>query len=178
MLLPWNSIPGRYAALKKQTGQEPSVSDVLEAKHFNQLLVQWMLAYLQRKIGMDMGVEPGAEMKAAVLEAEARGIEVGLIDRDIRITLRRFWRALLIVEKIKLFYALAMGVAGSDDEKIDVEELKKAGRPYAWRWTSLGISLRTAPGHSLMNEMPTLPTGFCVSGITMSAFSRLSVPGM
>ena len=53
--------PGRYAALKKQTGQEPSVSDVLEAKHFNQLLVQWMLAYLQRKIGMDMGVEPGAD---------------------------------------------------------------------------------------------------------------------
>jgi len=117
--------PGRYAALKKQTGQEPSVTDVLEAKHFNQLLVQWMLAYLQRKIGMDMGVEPGAEMKAAISVAEAHSIEVGLIDRDIRITLRRFWRSLSIVEKIKLFYALAMGVAGGEDEKIDVEELKK-----------------------------------------------------
>jgi pheromone shutdown-related protein TraB len=116
--------PGRYAAIKKQV-QEASVSDVLEAKTFTQLLVQWILAYLQRRIGLDVGVEPGAEMKAAVEEAEARGIRVGLIDRDIRITLRRFWRSLSLVEKIKMFYALAVSLGHIDDEEIDIEELKK-----------------------------------------------------
>jgi pheromone shutdown-related protein TraB len=116
--------PGRYAALKKQV-QEASVTDVLEAKTFTQLLVQWLLAYLQRRIGLDVGVEPGAEMKAAIEDAEAREIRVALIDRDIRITLRRFWRSLSLVEKIKMFYALAVSIASMDGEEIDIEELKK-----------------------------------------------------
>ena len=115
---------GRYSALKRQAA-DPSVTEVLEAKNFTQLLVQWILAYLQRKIGLDVGVEPGAEMKAAIDEAESRGIKVALIDRDIRITLHRFWRGLSIIEKFKMFYALAASVASVDDQKIDVEELKK-----------------------------------------------------
>jgi len=114
----------RYAGLKKQA-QEASVESVLEAKTFTQLLVQWILAYLQRRIGLDVGVEPGAEMKAAVDEAEARGIRVGLIDRDIRITLRRFWQSLSFLEKIRMFYALAVSVVSIDEQEIDVEELKK-----------------------------------------------------
>jgi pheromone shutdown-related protein TraB len=115
---------GRYAGLKKQA-QEASVESVLEAKTFTQFLVQWILAYLQRRIGLDMGVEPGAEMKAAVEDAEARGIHVALIDRDIRITLRRFWQSLSLFEKIRMFYALAVSAISIDDEEIDVEELKK-----------------------------------------------------
>jgi len=116
--------PARYAVIKKQA-KDPSVKDVLEAKNFTQILVQWILAYLQRRIGLDLGVEPGAEMKAAIDEAEARGIAVALIDRDIGITLRRFWRSLSVVEKIKMIYALAVSVVGIEDEEIDVEELKK-----------------------------------------------------
>ena len=64
----WSLDQGRYNALRKKDIAEPSVSEVLEAKNFNQLLMQWTLAYLQRKIGMDVGVEPGAEMKAAIEE--------------------------------------------------------------------------------------------------------------
>ena len=115
---------GRYAALKKQV-KEASVSEVLEAQTFTQLLVQWILAYIQRRIGLDVGVEPGAEMKAAVEAAEARGITVALIDRDIRITLRRFWRSLSLFEKIKMFYALAASLGHLDGGEIDIEELKK-----------------------------------------------------
>jgi len=51
--------PGRYAAIRNQA-KDPSVKDVLEAKNFTQVLVQWILAYLQRRIGLDLGVEPGA----------------------------------------------------------------------------------------------------------------------
>jgi pheromone shutdown-related protein TraB len=114
----------RFATLKRQV-QDPNVSDVIEARNFTQLLVQWVLAYLQRKIGLDMGVEPGAEMKAAVEEAESRGLAVALIDRDIRITLRRFWKSLSLLEKARMLYALAVSVASIDDEKIDVEALKQ-----------------------------------------------------
>ncbi len=117
--------PARYAALKKKA-QAPSVDDLLEVKSFNTLLVQWLLAYLQRKIGVDVGVEPGAEMKAAIEESEQRNIPVALVDRDIRLTLLRFWKSLGIIEKIKMLYVLIVSIAELDNvETIDIESLKQ-----------------------------------------------------
>jgi len=117
--------PSRFSALKRQAA-DPSVKDVLEVKNFNSLLVQWLLAYLQRKIGLDVGVEPGAEMKAAIGEAESRGIAIALVDRDIRITLLRFWNSLGILEKIKMFWALVISIAEVDNgQQIDIESLKE-----------------------------------------------------
>jgi pheromone shutdown-related protein TraB len=117
--------PSRFAALKKQA-RDPTVNDVLEVKNFNSLLVQWLLAYLQRKIGLDVGVEPGAEMKAAIVEAEKRNIPIALVDRDIRITLLRFWNSLGILEKIRMAWALIVSIAEIDGgEEIDIEALKK-----------------------------------------------------
>jgi pheromone shutdown-related protein TraB len=116
--------PSRFAALKK-LAQDPTVNDVLEIKNFNSLLVQWLLAYLQRKIGFDAGVEPGAEMKTAIEEAEKRGIPIGLVDRDIRVTLLRFWNSLGFFEKIKMFWALIVSIAEIDSgQEIDIEALK------------------------------------------------------
>jgi len=116
--------PGRYAALKKKM-TEPTVSDVLESGNFTQLLIQWTLSYLQRKIGMDVGVEPGAEMKAAIAMAEERHLRIALIDRDIRITLSRFWKMMSLWEKVKMFYALSASVVGVEGEEIDIESLKR-----------------------------------------------------
>ncbi len=115
--------PPRFAALK-QKDRDISVTDILKSGNFSQLLVQWILAYLQRRIGMDVGVEPGAEMLAAVEEAERCEIPIALVDRDIRLTLSRFWRTMSLWEKIKLVAALAasiVGLGGSDD--IDVDAL-------------------------------------------------------
>jgi pheromone shutdown-related protein TraB len=115
----------RYTAVKKQA-RDPSVDDVLEVKNFNSLLVQWLLAYLQRKIGIDVGVEPGAEMKIAITEAEQRGIPLALVDRDIRLTLLRFWSSLGFFEKIKMFWALIVSIAEVDNgQEIDIESLKE-----------------------------------------------------
>ena len=114
----------RYSALTKQA-RDPTVSDVLEVKNFNQLLIQWLLSYLQRKIGVDVGVEPGAEMKVAIEEAERRGLQVALVDRDIRLTLLRFWQSLGFFGKIKMFYALIISIAEVDNVgEIDIESLK------------------------------------------------------
>ncbi len=116
--------PSRFKALKRQAA-DPTVKEVLEVKNFNTLLVQWLLAYLQRKIGLDVGVEPGAEMKVAIEEAEQRGIAIALIDRDIRLTLLRFWNSLGFIEKIKMFWALVISIAEVDNgQEIDIESLK------------------------------------------------------
>lgn len=116
--------PSRFKALK-QHAADPTVKDVLEVKNFNTLLVQWLLAYLQRKIGLDVGVEPGAEMKAAIEEAEKRNIAIALVDRDIGVTLLRFWNSLGLMGKIKMTWALVLSIAEVDNgEQIDIESLK------------------------------------------------------
>jgi pheromone shutdown-related protein TraB len=117
--------PSRFQALKRKAA-DPTVRDVLEVKNFNSLLGQWLLAYLQRKIGLDVGVEPGAEMKAAIDEAEQRGIAIALVDRDIRLTLLRFWNSLGFIEKAKMFWALILSIAEVDNgQEIDIESLKE-----------------------------------------------------
>ncbi|NLL10818.1 MAG: TraB/GumN family protein [Methanomicrobiales archaeon] len=117
---------GRYLALKQQQ-INPEIEDILQAKNFTQLLVQWILAYIQRRIGMDIGVEPGAEMKAAINAAEDREVKLALIDRDIRMTLHRFWASMSLFEKFKMFFALIESIAVADrtGDLIDIEELKK-----------------------------------------------------
>jgi pheromone shutdown-related protein TraB len=116
--------PSRFKALKRDAA-DPTVEDVLEVKNFNSLLVQWLLAYLQRRIGFDVGVAPGAEMKAAIEEAEKRSLPIALVDRDIRITLLRFWNSLGLIGKIKMIWALVVSIAEVDKgEQIDIESLK------------------------------------------------------
>ncbi|MGC9435576.1 MAG: TraB/GumN family protein [Methanomicrobiales archaeon] len=115
--------PARYEALKSKETPEQDVSEVLRAGNFGQLAVQWVFAYLQRRIGQQTGVEPGAEMMAAIQTAEEEGIPAALIDRDIRITLTRFWRKMRLMEKIKLVFALIVSLAGIGGQEIDVESL-------------------------------------------------------
>lgn len=117
---------GRYLGLKQQQAN-PEIEDILQAKNFTQLLVQWILSYIQRRIGMDVGVEPGAEMKAAIAATEERGVRLALIDRDIRMTLHRFWASMSFFEKIKMFYALVGSIAMADKtgDMIDIDELTK-----------------------------------------------------
>lgn len=123
--------PGRFAALKQQmkeaaeesagnpetpeSAPAPEVKTFLKG-NFTVMLVQWILAYVQRKIGMNVGVEPGDEMKEAIRLAEERNIGIVLIDRNINVTLARFWGSMRITEKIKLLWVLIRSVAGGDDE--------------------------------------------------------------
>jgi pheromone shutdown-related protein TraB len=58
------------------------------------LLANLALSSFQRRLGLETGVLPGAELLEAVSAAEARGLRVELIDRPIRTTLLRAWRAM------------------------------------------------------------------------------------
>lgn len=109
-------------SIPAQEKKAPEVKKLLSG-NFAIMIVQWLLAYVQRKIGFNVGVEPGAEMKAAIRIAEERGIRLALIDRDISITLTRFWKSMRFMEKCKLIHALVSSVAGKDDETdaIDAE---------------------------------------------------------
>jgi len=84
------------------------------------VLLQSMLAAEQRKLGLDEGEQPGAELLAAIKMAEERGIRVELVDRDIQTTLRRAWRKMRFREKFRLL----AGMMADEDEE-DIPELKQ-----------------------------------------------------
>ncbi|HRR25587.1 MAG TPA: TraB domain-containing protein, partial [Acidobacteriota bacterium] len=53
------------------------------------LLTSLLMASIQRRIGRQLGVQPGAELQEAVEAARDVGSHLELVDRDIRVTLRR-----------------------------------------------------------------------------------------
>ena len=64
----------------------------------------------------------GGDMAAAVTEAEARGIPVVLIDRELSVTMRRFWEELSLFERIKTAGAVVaafLGIGGVTVDEID-----------------------------------------------------------
>ncbi|MDE0857458.1 MAG: TraB/GumN family protein [Candidatus Poseidoniaceae archaeon] len=78
------------------------------------VMLQSLLAAEQRKMGLDEGEQPGAELLAAVQLAEEANLEVALIDRDIQTTLRRAWKRMKFLEKGKIMWSL-LGEEDSED---------------------------------------------------------------
>ena len=115
----------RYRAI---TGQEEEreikISELLSGGKLYLLLVQWFLAYIQRKMGEEMGVKPGSEMLAAIEAAKKSGARVALVDRDISITIQRFWSAMSLLDKARLVWSLLPAAFGrGEDEEIDIDSI-------------------------------------------------------
>lgn len=83
---------------------------------------QLALSAYQKRLGDQLGVEPGAEMKAAVQGAEAAGAPLWLIDRDIGITLKRLIRNIPWYQR----WPLLMGLLTSTmtRSEVDAEEIE------------------------------------------------------
>ena len=86
------------------------------------VLMQAMLSAEQRRLGLNEGQEPGAELLAAVETAKAAGIEVALVDRDIQVTMRRAWKKMKWRERFRLLFSL-FGDNEELEEDFDLEEL-------------------------------------------------------
>lgn len=81
------------------------------------------LAAYQRRLAEQLGVEPGAELKAAAIGARERNLGLVVIDRDVGTTLRRAWAKLGFWGRSKLM----TGLAGSlfVDEQVGENEIEK-----------------------------------------------------
>lgn len=81
------------------------------------------LASYQRRLAEQLGIEPGAELKQAVLDGRARGLHVHLIDRDVGRTFRRAWSRLGFWSRAKLGAGLLGALFASED--VDAEDIEK-----------------------------------------------------
>ncbi|MGM0616411.1 MAG: TraB/GumN family protein [Pseudomonadota bacterium] len=84
------------------------------------------LGAFQQRIAEQSGIEPGAEMRAAVEQAQRRKLPLLLIDRDVGITLKRIYRNVPWWQRFSLFSGLLGSVLSRQDvSHEDIEKLKE-----------------------------------------------------
>ena len=84
------------------------------------------LSAYQRRLAEQFGIEPGAEMKAAVDLANESATPVWLIDRDVGVTLRRAYRSVRLRDRLAILSGLIASIfERSEIAEEDIEKLKQ-----------------------------------------------------
>ena len=84
------------------------------------------LASFQQRIAEQYGIEPGAEMKAAMATADARGLPLWLVDREIGITLNHAYRGVRFRDRMGILGSLVASVFSHEDiDEAEIEKLKQ-----------------------------------------------------
>ncbi len=120
---------GRYTKIRNQMkGIEEDdtipITRIIKEDKVGIFLASTILGYFQNKIGAELEVAPGSEMIGAIEACEDLEIPIALIDRDINITLQRTLNKMSLWDKIKFLFTSLFSLFDSDEEEIDVEELK------------------------------------------------------
>ncbi len=114
---------GRYASItQKESWENLNMIKVFKEGKGFLLLANLVLSGFQRRMGAELGVKPGEEMKAALDIASELGIPYALCDREVQVTLRRAWTGCGLWSKSKLLSALL--ASAFTTEKLSSEEIE------------------------------------------------------
>jgi pheromone shutdown-related protein TraB len=84
------------------------------------------LSAFQRRLAEQFGIEPGAEMKAAIDGARSHGLPIWLVDREIGTTLKRAYASVGFLDKLSIVGGLGASVLTREDVSEDeIEKLKE-----------------------------------------------------
>ena len=119
--------PQRAESLSQKTKWEDlDLKQLIRKKQLTTLLVNLLLASYQKKLGNELGVQPGMELQEARVVAEELGIPVTLCDRDVRVTLRRATHATPFFRRLLLMSELILTMFdGPDVTEEQLEELRE-----------------------------------------------------
>ena len=85
-----------------------------------------VLSTFQKRLADQSGIQPGAEMKAAMDGAEQRGLPIWLIDREVGTTLKRAWHSVGFWQRFGLLGGLLASVFEREEiEQGEIEKLKQ-----------------------------------------------------
>ncbi len=114
----------RYQSLIDQRKWEAlDLREIIRRKQLMTLIINLLLSSYQKRLGQKLGVAPGTELLEATKVAQELDIPIELVDRDVRITLRRAWNSMSFIEKMKL---LGSGFVGAfEGEEISEEQLSE-----------------------------------------------------
>jgi len=119
--------PARYDALTAERNwTDLDLYKVLREGKAGLVMANLALSAYQRRIAEQFGIEPGAEMRAAVTAAANQNLPLQLIDRDLATTLRRSYTSVPWYKRMYLMAGLALGMVSSDEiDEESIERLKE-----------------------------------------------------
>lgn len=95
---------------------------VLRSGKAPMVMASLALGAYQQRMAEQFGIEPGAEMRAAIKSAKEENLAVHLIDREIGITLKRVYKNVPWWRRFNLFSGLLFSVISK--EKVSEEEIE------------------------------------------------------
>jgi len=118
---------GRYDAMISNVWEKLDMAKVFKDGKGFLLIANLVLAGFQRRLGNELGVKPGQEMKVALETAKELGIPHALCDREVQITLRRAWASCGLWNKSKLLASLLTSAFTTEKlNKDEIENLKQS----------------------------------------------------
>lgn len=131
------SNPPQCAAIELDSARYESMSNpekykdldiikVLKRGEALLILANLILSSFQKRMGQNIGVQPGDEMRAAIDAAQEKNIPFELVDRPIKTTLNRAWAKNSFWGKCKLLAALISSAFSKEEiSEAEIESLKK-----------------------------------------------------
>lgn len=114
---------GRYNSItQKDNWENLNLTKVFKEGKGFLLIANLVMASFQRRLGNELGVKPGEEMKTAIETAESQNIPYSFCDREVQITLRRAWAKCSFWSKNKLLASLL--ASAFTTEKMDAKEIE------------------------------------------------------
>ncbi len=116
----------RFASLNdSEAWKNLDIIKVLREKKGFLLLANLVLSSFQKRMGANVGVKPGDEMRAGIEAANELGIPCEMVDRPIQTTLRRAWAKNGGYGRVKLLSALIASAASKEEVSGEqIESLK------------------------------------------------------
>jgi pheromone shutdown-related protein TraB len=117
----------RYDGLTgKQDWRELDLLQVIRSGRTGLVAAQLALSAYQKRLADQLGIEPGAEMRAAIDGAAAHALPLWLIDRNVGVTLKRIVRSVPWYHRWTLLTGLvATFLTRADVRAEDIESLKQ-----------------------------------------------------
>lgn len=118
---------GRFEAMtQKDSWAKLDIIKVIREGRGFLLIANLVLSSFQYRLGDDLGVKPGEEMRAAVDAAVELGIPYSFCDREVQQTLRRAWSKCGFFGKCKLLAGLLSSAFTTEKlSESEIEDLKK-----------------------------------------------------
>jgi pheromone shutdown-related protein TraB len=121
-----------YALLSDQKGDKVNLRDIMRIG-LKGYLFSIIGAYVEKKLGQQVGIKPGSEMLKAIELAKKNNIKIAVIDQDIEKTLKRFSQEFSWKERFRL-----------------VMDIIKA---FIFRKSEIDFDLRTVPSKSVVDKL-------------------------
>lgn len=119
---------GRYQSIiDPESWKKLDIHQAIKQKKGFLMIASLILGSFQKKIGADIGIRPGEEMKIAAEAAKEKGIPFSFSDRPIQTTLQRAWAKSNLWNKMKLLSSLIASAFTTEKvDKSEIEQLKNS----------------------------------------------------